>query len=219
MNMKEKAPQGLSVQAIQRLPYYLEHLRDLDSQGVETISAPAMASHFAFHEIQIRKDLAAVSSTSGRPRAGFVVKDLIWDMEQYLGYHNTNEAVLVGVGHLGRALLSYNGFINKGLSIVAAFDQDSSVIGTKIGDKLVLSSDKICDLCNRMNIQIGIITVPANQAQTVCDQLVDGGVRGIWNFAPIHLNVPDHVLVQNENMAASLALLSKHLGKQIETEK
>lgn len=217
--MKEKTPQGLSVQAIQRLPYYLVHLRELDKQGVDTISAPAMASHFGFHEIQVRKDLAAVSSRSGRPRAGFVVKDLIWDMEDFLGYHNTNEAVLVGVGHLGRALLSYSGFKNKGLSIVAAFDQDENLIGTKIGDKLVLSPDKISDLCSRLNIHIGIITVPASEAQTVCNQLVAGGVRGIWNFAPIHLSVPDHVLVQNENMAASLALLSKHLGKQIETEK
>ncbi len=216
MNKHEKSPQALSVQAIQRMPYYLQHLKELEKQGVVTVSAPVMANHFGFHEIQVRKDLAAVSTTSGKPRAGFIVKDLIQDMEHFLGYHNVNEAVLVGVGHLGRALLSYEGFSTYGLKIVAAFDEDSSIIDTRIKDKIVLSSEKISDLCRRMNINIGIITVPVEQAQTVCNQLVEGGVCGIWNFAPTHLNVPEHVLVQNENMAASLALLSNHLEKQIE---
>ena len=218
MNKQTKVPQSLSVQAIQRLPYYLQHLKELDKKGVTTISAPVMANHFGFHEIQVRKDLAAVSTTSGKPRAGFQVKDLIHDMEDFLGYHNVNEAVLVGVGHLGRALLSYVCFQAYGLNIVAAFDENTDVIGTTIAEKMVLSSEKISDLCRRMNIHIGIITVPAEYAQAVCDQLVEGGVSGIWNFAPTHLTVPEHVLVQNENMAASLAMLSNHLGKQIEME-
>ncbi len=218
MNKQEKSLQSLSVQAIQRLPYYLQRLKDLERQGVETISAPAMAGYLGLHEIQVRKDLAAISSTSGKPRAGFPVKKLIHDMEQFLGYHNVNEAVLVGVGQLGRALLFYDGFKAYGLNIVTAFDNNPSLIGSTINEKKILSTDTISDLCQRMNIHIGIITVPAECAQEVCNQLVDGGVCGIWNFAPTHLSVPKHVLVQNENMAASLALLSKHLGQLLETE-
>ena len=92
-----------------------------------------------------------------------------------------------------------------------AFDGDAQKAEQKVGEKMILPMEKLENLCRRMNIHIGIITVPADSAQEVCDRLVDGGVRAIWNFAPIHLNVPDHVLVQNENMAVSLAALSKYL--------
>lgn len=92
-----------------------------------------------------------------------------------------------------------------------AFDADESRTGKKVGDKMILPMEKLENLCRRMNIHIGIITVPAQAAQAVCDRLVAGGVKAIWNFAPTHLTVPDHVLVQNENMAVSLAALSKYL--------
>ena len=97
------------------------------------------------------------------------------------------------------------------MEIIAAFDCDPAKIGTEIHSKHILPADKITDLCRRMKVPMGIITVPASQAQLICNALVEGGVRGIWNFAPVHLSAPEHVLVQNENMAASLALLSKHL--------
>lgn len=117
----------------------------------------------------------------------------------------------MGAGSLGKALLSYRGFEQYGVEIVMAFDGDAKKAEQKVGEKMILPMEKLENLCRRMNIHIGIITVPADSAQEVCDRLVDGGVRAIWNFAPIHLNVPDHVLVQNENMAVSLAALSKYL--------
>jgi redox-sensing transcriptional repressor len=132
-------------------------------------------------------------------------------MEEFLGFHNTNQAALVGVGSLGKALLSYKGFEQYGVEIVLAFDSDGRRVNTKTGGKPVFPMDKLENLCRRMNIHIGIITVPAEYAQEVCNRLVGGGVRAIWNFAPTHLTVPDHVLVQNENMAVSLAALSKYL--------
>ncbi|MGN0590454.1 redox-sensing transcriptional repressor Rex [Ruminococcus sp.] len=211
MSKEDQETRGLSIQAIHRLPYYLQYLRELARQGTETISAPAVAAHFRLSEIQVRKDFAAVSTNGGKPRSGFPVHGLIEDMEHVLGYGNPNEAVLVGVGSLGQALLCYSGFAEYGLEIIAAFDQDPARIGTEIQGKHILPADKITDICRRMNVPMGIITVPASQAQSVCDQLVEGGVRGIWNFAPVHLSAPENVLVQNENMAASLALLSKHL--------
>lgn len=208
----------LSVQTIQRLPYYLDYLRKLEAEGCTVVSAPTVAAHFKYGEIQVRKDFAAVCSSSGRPRQGFDVKTLISDIESVLGYNNTTDAVLVGAGSLGHALLSYEGFRDYGLNIVAAFDVAESVVGTKIKNIPVFHSDEIVKLCKRMNIHIGIITVPAAAAQSVCNLLIEGGVRAIWNFSPVHLNVPEGILIQNENMAASLAVLSRALREVLERE-
>lgn len=208
----------LSVQTIQRLPYYLDYLRKLEAEGCTVVSAPTVAAYFKYGEIQVRKDFAAVCSSSGRPRQGFDVKTLISDIESVLGYNNSTDAVLVGAGSLGHALLSYEGFRDYGLNIVAAFDVAESVVGTKIKNIPVFHSDEIVKLCKRMNIHIGIITVPAAAAQSVCNLLIEGGVRAIWNFSPVHLNVPEGILIQNENMAASLAVLSRALREVLERE-
>lgn len=218
MGEDAKGPQGVSVQAIHRMPYYLQYLKNIDTQNIEMISAPVIAAQFNLSEIQVRKDLSAVSSVSGKPRSGFSVKELIKDIEDLLGYHNINEAVIVGAGNLGKALLAYSGFSEYGLNIVAAFDCDKNIIGQSIGDKYVLDSSTISDVCSRLKIPIGIITVPAKDAQFVCDELLKGGVSGIWNFAPVHLSTPENVLVQNVNMAASLALLSRHLKENSSKE-
>lgn len=216
MNAGDKSGRGPSIQAIQRMPYYLDFLKKQREKGARLIPAAAVAEEFRLSEIQARKDLASVCKTGGRPRAGFVVDDLINDIEALLGCHDVSNAVLVGVGHLGQALLSYGGFEACGLNILAAFDSDAGKTGSLADGRQVFPADKISELCRRMGIHIGIITVPAGHAQIVCDQLVAGGVLGIWNFAPVYLSVPERVMVQNENMAASLALLAKHVLKQIE---
>jgi redox-sensing transcriptional repressor len=213
-----KKLQAISLQAYQRLPYYLQYLKKLQHRGHETVSAPIVAAHFNYSEIQVRKDFAAVSSLQGKPKQGFDIRTLIYDIEHVLGYHNYNEAVLVGAGSLGKALLAFNGFDNYGINITAAFDTNEALIGTEINGKKILSADNISDLCRRMSIHIGIIAVPEEQAQLVCDQLIAGGIMAVWNFAPVHLSVPKHILVQNENMAASLALLSKYLREQNTSE-
>jgi redox-sensing transcriptional repressor len=136
-------------------------------------------------------------------------------MERMLGYHNVNEAVLVGVGSLGRALLSYQGFDSCGMRIVAAFDNNENVVGSEINKKTVLPVSRLREICTQQNLHIGIITVPAEHAQEVCDDLVASGILAIWNFAPIHLTAPGEILIKNENMAVSLALLSKHLKERI----
>ena len=116
---------------------------------------------------------------------------------------------------LGRALLGYSGFAEYGLNIVAAFDANDALMGTTKSGKPVMDLSRLPEICRRYKIQIGIITVPAEQAQSVCDLLIANGIRAIWNFAPTHLTVPDNILVQNENMAASLALLCKHLNEHM----
>jgi len=204
---------AVSVHVLRRLPQYLNYLKSLDTREIRSISAPAIAKALQLNEVQVRKDLAIVSA-AGKPRTGFALSALINDIESYLGYDNVNEAVLVGAGQLGRALLSYSGFESCGLKIAVAFDADDSVVGMDIGGKKVFPVSKLKDLCKRMNIHIGIITVPADQAQSVCDRLVDAGILAIWNFAPVHLTAPEDVIVQNENMAHSLAVLSKRLKEK-----
>lgn len=201
---------SLPMQTLRRLPVYLKYLQSL--AGVQNISSVGIADALGFNTVQVRKDLALVSS-GGRPRTGYVVRDLTADIESYLGYDDITSAVLVGAGELGRALLSYKGFAQYGLDIVAAFDIHPPKAG--VHGKQVLPAEKLAGLCRRMNIKIGIITVPAAAAQGVCDSLVAGGILAIWNFAPVRLSAPPHILIQSENMAASLALLSKHLDERI----
>lgn len=216
MSSEGKENMVISVQALKRMPYYLQYLIDAKESGKTAISAPTVANDMNLNEVQVRKDLAAMSTTKGKPKAGFAVDELIQNMESYLGYDNTVEAVLVGAGSLGTALLSYKGFDDYGLSIAAAFDSNEKLVGKTIGRAKVLPAEKISEMCRRMKIHIGIIAVPASEAQIVCDQLVAGGVLSIWNFAPKHLYAPDNILVHNENMAASLAMLSKHLKEKQE---
>ncbi|MDF2942324.1 MAG: redox-sensing transcriptional repressor [Herbinix sp.] len=216
--MYEYNKNAVTTQALHRMPYYIQQLRILQNENIETVSAPRIAERLNLNEVQVRKDFAAVSSVKGKPKAGFSVSELLDNMEELLGYNNADEAVLVGTGSIAHAILAHEGFQNYGLKIVAAFDTNTDGIGSEINGIKILPSDKISNLCRRMQVHIGIITVPAQQAQVVCDQLVAGGVLAIWNFAPVHLSVPDYILVQNENLVASLAMLSKHLKQAMKTK-
>ncbi|NLM12045.1 MAG: redox-sensing transcriptional repressor Rex [Clostridiaceae bacterium] len=206
---------SISKQALKRLPYYLNYLKKLRDSGANKVSSTMIAKEMHLSDVQVRKDLAAVSKTGGRPRTGFDIEELIMCIENYLGYNNINDAVLVGAGHLGRALLSYSGFESYGLRIVAAFDNNKDVVNTNICGKLVFPMEKLNDICRRLKVHIGIITVPADAAQNVCDQLIDSGIIAIWNFAPVHLSVNEEIIVHNENIAASLALLSNQLAVKL----
>ena len=216
--MREQgAPTAISKQALQRMPYYIRFLREMEAEGLTVVAAPAVAARLGLNEVQVRKDLSAVSS-SGRPKIGYAVRDLIHDIEQFLGYNNAEDAVLVGAGNLGKALLSYESFKDHGLNIVAAFDVDREVVGGKISGKPVYETSQIEHICRRLRIRMGILTVPSVAAQEACDALVRGGVRAIWNFTPTHLDVPDSVLVLNENLVSSIAVLSKRLNERLMEE-
>ena len=214
MTESEKTLTAISVQTLKRLPVYLNYLKTLDREKTKIISSPIIAKALGLNEVQVRKDLAAIKS-GGRPRTGYLLEKLIADLDTFLGYGNVNEAVLAGAGRLGRALLSYPGFAPYGLGIVVGFDVDEAVVGTEIGGKKILHIDKMTSLCHRMHVNIGIIAVPADGAQAVADLMVESGILAIWNFAPVKLTVPEHILVQNEDMASSLAILSKHLKKKM----
>ena len=199
----------ISKAVLKRLPGYLSYLKGRDAQY---ISATAIATALKMGEVQVRKDLAAVSD-GGRPKSGYERLSLMEDISSFLGYDNATDAILVGAGKLGQALLGYSGFEAYGLNILAAFD--TAPAATEIEGKPVMHISSLPEFCNRRNVLMGIITVPVDAAQTVCDRLIDCGIKAIWNFAPTHLEVPDGILVQNENMATSLAVLSMHLQAQI----
>ena len=205
----------ISKATLKRLPTYLSYLKALPAEASANISATALAAGLHMGEVQVRKELALVSD-GGRPKIGYNREHLIADIENFLGYGNSNDAVLIGAGKLGRALLGYGGFAEYGLNIVAAFDANDTLIGTTNGGKPIMHLSRLGEVCQRYKIKIGIITVPAEYAQGVCDLLIENGILAIWNFAPKHLNVPDGILVQNENMAASLALLCKHLNERMQ---
>ena len=205
----------ISKATLKRLPTYLSYLKSMPADAPANISATALAAGLKMGEVQVRKDLALVSS-GGRPKIGYNRERLIADIEDFLGYGDTNDAVLIGAGKLGRALLGYSGFAEYGLNIVAAFDSNDAIIGTTKSGKPIMHLSRLAETCRRFKVKIGIITVPAEYAQAVCDLLIENGIMAIWNFAPKHLSVPENILVQNENMAASLALLSKHLNEHMQ---
>lgn len=207
----------ISKAVLKRLPGYLSYLKNLPDGSFTYISATNLANALGMGEVQVRKDLAMVSD-GGRPKVGYLRESLIEDISQFLGYDNTTDAILIGAGKLGQALMGYTGFAAYGLNILAAFDAKPFADRTEEG-KPVYNIDHLVPYCKENNVLMGIIAVPAAHAQGVCDQLVACGIKAIWNFAPTHLEVPSNILVQNENMATSLAVLSMHLQAQIKDKK
>ena len=193
-----------------RLPTYLQYLKSLPETGCETISATAIAKGLSLGEVQVRKDLAAVSG-AGKPKVGYETCKLISDIEYHLGYDGLTGAVLVGAGKLGRALLDYDGFEEFGVKIIAAFDCNEQVIRMGKTSKEILPISSLAEFCKENDVRIGIITVGQGSAQEVCDRLTDSGIKAIWNFAHCALKVPSDVLLKQENLALSLA----HLNNQI----
>lgn len=206
---------SISKQTLLRLPLYLNYLKQFGENQPEHISATTISEALRLNHVVVRKDLASVS-TAGKPKIGYKTAELIAELEAFLGYNDVDDAIIVGAGKLGKALLTYKGFRDCGMNIVAAFDIDKELYDDDYGGKRILPMDKLMDLCERMRVRIGIITVPAENAQAICNLLIESGILAIWNFAPVHLEVPDGVLVHNENLAASLALLSKQLREGFE---
>ena len=152
-----------------------------------------------------------MSSESGRPRLGFSIPRLIVDIEKFLGYDNLSDAVIVGAGGLGRAFLGYEGFKNNGLNILAAFDVSKDLIGMKVMGKEILPLSELNSFVKQHGVRIGIITVPKSVAQDVLNQMVEAGIKAIWNFAPAPLRAPNDVVLKTEDLSASLAILAGKL--------
>ena len=209
--MGYKTYKSVPTATLTRLPIYYRYLINLQQQGEKNISSAKISADMNLSAVQVRKDLACVSSIAGKPKTGFDVDELIKDIALFLGYDNTTDAIIVGVGQLGRTLLSYAGFENYGLNIVAGFDSDEKIVNSRVNGKLIMPMEKLKNFVRRVNVHIGIITVPHQSAQEVCNELIDAGIKAIWNFAPTHIHVPVGVVLKDEDMASSLAILSSQL--------
>ena len=198
----------ISKKLLQRLPGYLSYLKSLP-EDLEHVSATVIARELGFGEVQVRKDLAKISRT-GRSRIGRSRQHLILDIEEFLDFSAKSGTIVVGAGKLGQALLDYKGFEDSGLNLLAGFDICPLEKQTP-GGKPIYSMSRLESFCGYYDVRIGIISVPADSAQEVCNGLISNGITAIWNFAPIQLTVPEHVIVRNENLAVSLSTLCLNL--------
>lgn len=212
---------GLSVSKnqIQRLPMYLNHLKKLRDAGFTQISAPQVAKDLGLHVEKVKKDIALVSSSLGTPKSGRNIDDLIADITSFLNYDEITPAIIIGCGQLGRALLGYRGFDEYGLDIVAGFDINPELVGQDLFGKTIYALEDLPMIRKKYKVDIGIITVPGSAAQEAANALVDAGILAIWNFAPAHIQVADKIIVHDENMASSLAVLSHRLSAKMSSKK
>lgn len=204
---------------LRRLPIYYQYLKKtLAEKQSGYISCTRIGSELNILPIQVRKDLE-ITQASGKPKLGYNVKELISSIEDFLGWNNVTDAYLIGVGNLGAALMGYQGFREYGLNIIAAFDEDDAKVGKEIHGITIFHVAKLPDMIRRMGIKIGILTVPGYCAQELADLIVEAGIHAIWNFSPVKIIVPEGIIVQHENLASSLVVLSKKLAMSVRAER
>ena len=213
----ESKNESLPLPTIRRYPIYLRAIQKMMARGDLHISSAVLADELGLDPVLTRKDLA-MAGIPGKPRRGYPAKELLDAITRALGWDNVTDAVLIGVGSLGQALLGYSGFEEQSLRIAMAFDTDPKKIHQSFHGIKVRPMEDLKRLVRRMKIKLGILTVPAIAAQTGADQLVPAGIKGIWNFSPIQLSVPSGVVVQNVDLAQSLAVLSHTIMRNAPTE-
>lgn len=201
----------VSEPTLRRLPGYLFFLEKVREEGIINISAPTISKALKCDPTQVVKDLS-VTGIKGKPRVGYNTYELIHALEEFLGFNRVNEAFLVGAGNLGSALMAYQEHQTLGIKIIAAFDVNSDKIGSQVGGIHILEYNKLFHLANRLDVKIGILTTPNEVAQEVAEDLVNCGIRAIWNFTLTNLDLPDEIVVQNTSMSAYAAVLLRQLN-------
>lgn len=196
---------------IMRLSVYSRFLAEADRQGIVTISSGEIAEGVGVSPAQVRKDLAYFGEFGTRG-VGYNVKDLYWHIIKILGLNTTWPMVIIGAGNLGTALSMYGGFRERGFKIVGIFDIAPHKIGYRLNGVEIYSMDRLAEIIEREKAQIAIIAVPADQAQFVADELAKTSIRGILNFAPRVINVPDHIEVRNVDLTVNLEILTFNLA-------
>ena len=203
----------ISQATIDRLPLYFRTLRLVEDEEIPIISSDELGRRLDITPEQIRKDLATFGQF-GRKGIGYDVSELKERISNILGLHNNWRLAIVGVGHLGGALANYVNFASFGFSVVALLDNNKKIVGSKVNGLEVYDTAKINEVIASTAADIGVITVPAAEAQGVADMLVAAGVKGIWNFAPIKLCVPHGVPLVNEDLSVGLSALSYHMSQE-----
>ncbi|WP_109420455.1 redox-sensing transcriptional repressor Rex [Clostridioides difficile] len=198
---------NISMAVIRRLPKYHRYLGDLLDRDIQRISSKELSDIIGFTASQIRQDLNNFGGF-GQQGYGYNVEALHTEIGKILGLDQPYNAVLVGAGNLGQAIANYAGFRKAGFEIKALFDANPRMIGLKIREFEVLDSDTLEDFIKNNNIDIAVLCIPKNGAQEVINRVVKAGIKGVWNFAPLDLEVPKGVIVENVNLTESLFTLS-----------
>ncbi len=198
---------------LSRLPVYYRWLMRAIDEGRSVISSQQLGESSGIPAAQVRKDLSYLGEL-GQAGVGYDTRKVADVLCEFLGLEDEKQAIVVGAGNLGRALAGYPGFERYGLRIVALFDNDPSKIGKVIAGKSVFSMKRLAGVVGRLQVGMGIVAVPAEEAQSVVDQMIEVGITVIWNFAPTHLHVPSSVLLENEDLAARLATISYHMTRR-----
>lgn len=202
---------------LRRLPWYLAYVTMLHSQGVEYVSSTNIAGNLDVDSSQIAKDLSYLN-IRGKTRIGYEVKGLEEQLTQFLGFQHRHNAVVVGAGSLGSALMSDSGLGRYGLNIVAGFDTDPAKTGTKIASTPVFGLDRLGEILDRLNVKVAIITVPFDCAQEAADTCMEAGISGIWNFTPRRIRVRTGVVIQNTSIYSDLAVMYNRIEAELRNE-
>lgn len=205
--MDSTRPEPIPNPAVRRLSLYLRQLEAFNRKDRRTISSKQLGESLGLTDAQVRKDLAYFGQF-GHPGIGYRVDDLIGEVRRILGTDRTWNVLLVGAGNLGRALLAYKGFSSKGFRLAAVFDNDPSKVGKKHGPFDIQPMSALQETMQRDTIKLAMIAVPGDVAQEVADQLIEAGIRGILNFAPVALTIPPHVAINAVDLAVQLEQLA-----------
>lgn len=195
---------------LRRLPWYLAYIDILKANGVETVSSTQISKAISVDSSQIAKDLSFLN-IKGKTRIGYEVDTLSNVLSHFLGFKEIHNAFIVGVGSLGAALIHDTGLSNYGLNIIAGFDINPDIIGKKICDVPIFGIDEMQHYQQKLNASIGILAVPANQAQDAADTMAASGLKAIWNFTPYRIKVAEGIVMSNTSIYAHLALIYNRL--------
>ncbi len=198
---------------LRRLPWYLAYVTMLDNLHVEHVSSTAISKELNVDASQIAKDLSFLN-IKGKTRIGYDVHRLVRELEDFLGFKKIHDAVVIGTGSLGTALINDKGLSQYGLNIVAGFDVNKALVGTRVGDIPVYDISQIKERQSDINAQIAILTVPVSHSQEAADAAIEAGIKAIWNFTPIRIKVPGHVVIANTSIYAHLAIIYNRMAER-----
>ena len=196
----------VSEAVIRRLPKYYRYLKDMEKNGVQRISSRELSDKMGLTASQIRQDFNCFGGF-GQQGYGYNVSELCNEIRKILGLHKNYNVIIAGAGNLGQALANYIGFEREGFYIKAIFDVNPRLIGMSIRGIQIMDIDAMKDFITNNDIQVGVVCVPKDKAQEVTNQMVESGIKSIWNFAPIDVETPDDVAVENVHLSDTLYTL------------
>lgn len=198
---------NISMAVIKRLPKYHRYLSELEKNDVDRISSKELSEKIGFTASQIRQDLNCFGDF-GQQGYGYNVKELSSEIRTILGLTKQYQTIIIGAGNIGQAIANYINFQKMGFELREIFDVNPNLFGLKIRDIQIRDVGTLDQYLKENNIDIVIICVPSRSAQKICDIIIKNNIKGIWNFAPVDLNVPEDVIVENVHLSESLLTLS-----------